>query len=123
MFTEQAQRTPDALAATCQSESLSYLELDERSNQLANYLREQGVENEMLVGILGILKAGGAYLPLDSGYPRERLALMLEDGEVSVLLAQKALTTSLPPFEGTLVYLDGDHRISRIGNAIPVQAA
>ncbi|UZW63315.1 condensation domain-containing protein [Lysobacter enzymogenes] len=82
LFAEQAARTPDAVAVAERGESLSYRQLDERSNQLAHYLRTLGVGPEcvvgvymqrsasMLAGLLGILKAGAAYLPLDPGHPR-----------------------------------------------------
>jgi len=108
LFEQQAARTPEAVAVTFEDEQLSYHELNERANQLAHYLREQGVGLELLVGIslersvelvvalLGVLKAGGAYLPLDAGYPPERLALMLGEAEVTVLLTQQSLLGRLP---------------------------
>jgi amino acid adenylation domain-containing protein/non-ribosomal peptide synthase protein (TIGR01720 family) len=98
LFTEQAHRTPDAVAVVCGAEQLSYAELNARANQLAHYLRKRGVGPETLVGIcaerspemiiavLGVLKAGGAYLPLDPSYPTERLAWMLEDAQPVVVL-------------------------------------
>ena len=91
LFAAQAARTPDAVAVVFEDERLTYGELDARANQLAHHLRSLGVgpevvvglcverSLEMMVGLLGILKAGGAYLPLDPGYPPERLAFMLED--------------------------------------------
>jgi len=99
----QAKRTPDAIAITFHRQQLTYRELNARANQLAHYLQELGVGPEKLVGIcaersldmviglLGILKAGGAYLPLDPSYPKERLAFMLEDAQVSVVLTQESL--------------------------------
>ena len=102
-FGEQAARTPDAIALTCDGESLSYRALDERSNQLAHHLLVQGVAPgtivglcvdrsiDMLVGLLGILKAGAAYLPLDPAYPPDRLEYMLTDAGVRHLVAQSAL--------------------------------
>ena len=80
-------RTPGAVAVMYEDQSLSYAELNTKSNQLAWYLREKGIgpdqlvgicverSLEMVVGLLGILKAGGAYVPLDPSYPAERLAL------------------------------------------------
>ena len=91
LFAEQAARTPDAVALIFDNETLSYRELDIRSNQLAHHLRSLGAGPETIVGLcversfdmvialLGILKAGAAYLPLDPDYPPERLAFMLAD--------------------------------------------
>src|SRR5262249_32665043 len=98
LFEEQARRAPDAVAVVFAEESLTYRGLKERAGDLAYYLTGRGVGAEVVVGIcmerslemmaavLGVLKAGGAYLPLDLGYPRERLGLMMEDCGVSVLL-------------------------------------
>ena len=103
LFEAQAQRTPDAVAVVFEDHQLTYKELNERANQVAHYLRRQGVgpevlvaicmerSLEMIIGLLGILKAGGAYVPLDPEYPKERLALMLADTQASVLLTQQLL--------------------------------
>ncbi|MBR8836531.1 MAG: AMP-binding protein, partial [Stigonema ocellatum SAG 48.90 = DSM 106950] len=100
LFEAQVERTPDAVAVVFEDEQLTYCELNQRANQLAHYLRCVGVEPEVLVGIcvvrslsmviglLGILKAGGAYVPLDPAYPQERLAFILSDSQVPVLLTQ-----------------------------------
>ncbi|NBD14048.1 non-ribosomal peptide synthase/polyketide synthase, partial [Corallococcus silvisoli] len=107
-FEAWAARTPDAVAVTYEQASLTYGELNRRANQLAHHLRRQGVgpevrvglcverSLEMLVGLLGILKAGGAYVPLDPSYPAERLAFMLEDADVPLLLTQERLVATLP---------------------------
>ena len=107
LFEEQVQRTPQAVAVVYEGQSLTYAELNARANQLARYLRDQGVgpdqlvgicverSLEMVVGLLGILKAGGAYVPLDPSYPPERLAYMLEDAAPQVLLTQKHLRAEL----------------------------
>src|SRR6185295_14683986 len=104
----QAERTPEALAVVFGERRLTYRELDENANRLARRLRALGVvpevrvgvcmerSLEVVVGLLGILKAGGAYLPLDPEYPAERLAFMIEDGGVSVLLTQEPLLEKLP---------------------------
>jgi len=108
LFAAQAMRTPEALALVCGSETLSYRELDRRANQMAHYLRELGVgpevrvglclerSPELLVAILGVLKSGGAYVPLDRQYPSERLAFMLTDSTVPVLLVQERLAALIP---------------------------
>ncbi|MCP4655184.1 MAG: amino acid adenylation domain-containing protein, partial [bacterium] len=119
----QVDRTPEAVAVTFGARHLSYCELNRRSNQLARYLRTLGhgpetrvgicVERslEMVVGLLGILKAGGAYVPLDPGYPRERLAFMMESAGAPVLLAQKELLSILPPHAGRVVLLDAEQHL------------
>jgi non-ribosomal peptide synthetase component F len=91
---------------------LTYSELNRRANQLAHYLREtEGVgpetlvgismerSLEMVVGLLGILKAGAAYVPLDPAYPKERLAFMVEDAQVGVLLTRDGMVDRLPEAE------------------------
>ncbi|HEU4321576.1 MAG TPA: amino acid adenylation domain-containing protein [Roseiflexaceae bacterium] len=122
-FAKQAARTPDRTALTDGDVSLSYRELDRRSNQLAHYLLARGVEPGALVGlcversaavvvgILGILKAGCTYVPLDPAYPAERLAFMLRDSQARALIVQTAGgETSLLPEEIPLatVALDRD---------------
>ncbi|MCP6758271.1 MAG: amino acid adenylation domain-containing protein [Fischerella sp. CENA71] len=111
LFEEQVERTPNAVAVEFGNQQLTYYELNCRANSLAHYLKSLGVKPdvlvgicversiEMVVGLLGILKAGGAYLPLDPEYPTERLAFMLEDAQVSVLLTQQLLLDRLPQWE------------------------
>jgi amino acid adenylation domain-containing protein len=101
LFERQAALTPGAVALVSSSESLTYGELDARADRLALHLRRRGVGLEVVVGVLmergaelvvallGVLKAGGAYLPLDPGYPRDRLVWMLADARVPVLLASE----------------------------------
>jgi natural product biosynthesis luciferase-like monooxygenase protein len=117
---QQAQRTPDAPAVTFEGTTITYRELDERSNKLAAFLRELGVVPDQLVGvcversidlvvsIVGVQKAGGAYVPLDPAYPRERLALMIEDSGASVLLTQRKLVSDLPSYRARLICVDAD---------------
>jgi amino acid adenylation domain-containing protein/non-ribosomal peptide synthase protein (TIGR01720 family) len=118
LFEAQAERTPDAVAVVFEDEQLTYQELNRRANQLAHHLRSLDVGPDSLVGIcverslkmivgfLGILKAGGAYVPLDPSYPQERLAFMLKDAQVSVLLTQQQLVEKLPEHQAHLVCLD-----------------
>ncbi|MBN4004177.1 amino acid adenylation domain-containing protein [Nostoc sp. LPT] len=119
LFETQVERTPDAIAVVFQNQQLTYLELEERANQLAHYLQTLGVKPGVLVGIslersieiaialLAVLKAGGAYVPLDPTYPKERLTFMLNDAQVSVLLTQANLLDLLPN-QVEVVCLDTD---------------
>ncbi len=107
LFERQAALTPEAIAVVFNEARLTYQELNRRANQLAHYLRRLGVgpevqvgillerSVEMIVGLLGVLKAGGAYLPLDPQYPAERLAFMIEDTEVAVLITREGLRQRL----------------------------
>jgi amino acid adenylation domain-containing protein len=120
LFEQRVRRCPDAPAVVHDGRSLTYAALDARANRLAHHLRSLGVGPDVLVGIsversfelvvglLAIAKAGGAYVPMDPAYPRERLAFMLEDSRVGVLLTQRHLAALLPEPRGTiqLVLLD-----------------
>jgi len=120
LFEAQAQRTPEAMAVVFGDQQLSYRELNHRANQLAHYLQKLGVgpevrvgicverSLEMVVGVLGILKAGGAYIPLDPAYPTQRLAFMLEDAQVPVLVTQERLRAGLPESTAQVVCLDSE---------------
>ena len=123
LFEEQVERTPNAIAVEFENQQLTYHQLNCRANQLAHYLKSLGVSAdvlvgicverslEMVVGLLGILKAGGAYVPLDPNYPQERLAFMLEDAQVSVLLTQDSLLDRLPQHQASQVFLDTDWQL------------
>ncbi|MDJ0732638.1 MAG: amino acid adenylation domain-containing protein [Nostocaceae cyanobacterium] len=118
MFAAQVEQTPDAVAVVFAGEELTYRELNTQANQLAHYLQNLGVKPdtlvaicverslEMLVGVLGILKAGAAYLPLDPTYPQDRLAFMLSDAQVSVLVTQQFLLNDLPETDANIICLD-----------------
>ncbi|QSJ14562.1 amino acid adenylation domain-containing protein [Nostoc sp. UHCC 0702] len=120
LFTEQVERTPNNIAVAFNSQQFTYAELNARANQLAHYLQRLGVgaevlvgicverSLEMVVGILGILKAGGAYVPLDPHYPQERLAFMLQDTQLSILLTQQHLLEGLPNHNAQTICLDTD---------------
>ena len=121
-FERQAKETPEATAIAFGDQTISYRELDEKSNRVANHLRDQGVGEEsrvalctdrnplMVIGMLGILKSGGAYVPLDPKHPKDRLKFLLEDSEVSILVTEDSLSERLPELSGTTkrVSLDGD---------------
>src|SRR6266566_8281520 len=118
LFEERAVRTPGKLAVACQSNELSYGELNARTNHLAAGLRSMGVgpntlvgisverSLEMVIGILGVLKAGGAYVPLDPAYPKERLELMLADSQPTIFLTQSHLVGHLPGVQAPTLLLD-----------------
>ncbi|MFT3764380.1 MAG: amino acid adenylation domain-containing protein [Minicystis sp.] len=119
-FEKQVDATPDAPAVTFEGKSFSYRELDERANRVAHALVKRGVGPEVLVGLcmersgellvalLGILKAGGAYLPLDPDYPKDRLAFMVEDSKVPVIITQASVAGVLPASSAALLRIDGD---------------
>jgi amino acid adenylation domain-containing protein len=120
LFEQQVARSPEAVAVAFENQQLTYAELNRQANQLAHYLKKRGVGPEVLVGIcversiamvvglLGILKAGGAYLPLDPSYPEERLAFMVEDAGVEVLVVQQELLRNLPRSVTEIVRIDAD---------------
>jgi len=116
----QVARNPHAIALKFEEQALTYGELNSRANRLAHFLRRRGVGRgvfvgvffqrslDMVVGLLGVLKAGGAYVPIDPEYPAERVAFMMRDAGVSVVLSQKRLMGELPSYDGMVVNLDDD---------------
>ncbi|MDB6124520.1 MAG: hypothetical protein JWQ71_3513 [Pedosphaera sp.] len=118
LFEEQVTRTPDAIAVMFGREQLNYGEVNRRANRMAHHLQTLGVgpdvpvgicmerSIELVVGLLGILKAGGAYVPLDPAYPKERLALMLENSQAPVLITQQKLVPTLPANQCQIVCID-----------------
>lgn len=120
LFEAQVERTPTAIAVVANEQQLTYAELNERANQLARFLRRFGTganslvglcvdrSLEMIIGILGVLKAGAGYVPMDPGYPADRLAFMLQDANVFVLLTQSQLVDKLPSHNGPRISLDSD---------------
>ena len=118
LFEAQVERSPHATAVECEGHSLTYQQLNARANRLAHHLRSLGIGPEALVGIcvepsvdmviglLGILKAGGAYVPLDPAYPKERLALMLADTAMQVLVTQEKFVSVLPAGTARIVCME-----------------
>jgi amino acid adenylation domain-containing protein/non-ribosomal peptide synthase protein (TIGR01720 family) len=119
---EQARQTPQRTALLWDGGSLDFAELHTRANRLAHYLRDKGVgpdvcvaiacerSPQLLVGLLAIIKAGGAYVPLDPDYPAERLAYMLSDSGVELLLTQTPLLERLPATDGvSVIAMDALH--------------
>ncbi len=126
LFEAQARRSPEAIAVVAEDPAtgaeiqVTYRQLNARANQLAHYLRRNGVgadvlvgvcmnrSVEMIVGLLGILKAGGGYVPLDPDYPKARLAFFIEDTRVPLILTQSSLCAAVASAPAKLVALDTD---------------
>jgi len=118
LFEEQARQTPDLTALEDERQRLTYRELNRQANRLAHYLKTSGVNAQrpvgicversvkMVVGILGILKAGAAYLPLDPGYPHERLAYMVQDADPVLVITEERLQKAFSLDKARLLYLD-----------------
>ncbi len=124
LFEEQVKRTPDAVAIKFNKKQITYNELNKRSNQLAHFLQKRGITAEkkvgiyidrsldMVIGLIGTLKSGGAYVPLDPNGPSERLVFMIEDSQLSFLLTQSHLLSTLPALKIPIMCLDQkDHHI------------
>lgn len=126
LFEEQVVRTRDAPAYIFESDILSFQDLNERANRLANYLQFQGVKTgdtvclyierslEMTIAVMGILKAGGVFLPLELNYPHERLTYMLKDADSEVVITQEKLAPHISASDTNIICLDADsERIAR----------
>ncbi|MEO4052784.1 amino acid adenylation domain-containing protein [Solibacillus sp. CAU 1738] len=121
LFEEQVEKTPNQIAVAFENNSLTYSQLNNKSNQLARMLRDKGVKRdtivgifinrsiEMVVGILGILKAGGAYLPIDPEYPEERIRYILEDSRIEILVTQE--NTNIDLFRDKEIVNISDDRV------------
>lgn len=120
LFEKWVRQTPDALAVWCDQEQLTYRELNERANRVANALRRRSVSPgsrvaicmkrtaAMVAAILGVTKSGCAYVPLDAAYPQQSLALMLHDCGARTLLTTSDLAEKLPTEACDLVFMDSD---------------
>ncbi|MDJ0658848.1 MAG: amino acid adenylation domain-containing protein [Crocosphaera sp.] len=119
-FEQQAKHYPQREAIVSENQSLTYEQLNQKSNQLAHYLIKKGVKPDTIVpllversldfiiGMLAILKAGGAYLPLDATLPQEALKLRLEDAKASIIVTQEHLTQNLADIPLNILNLDQD---------------
>lgn len=121
----QTQKTPEATALVFEHQSLSYAQLEARANQVAHVLQMDGVQKGDVVGIhckrsldlviacLGAMKAGAAYLPLDPGFPADRLAIYVEDSAAKFIISQSAIKDDLPQSGAQVVLIDADPRIAQ----------
>ncbi|GFE67463.1 non-ribosomal peptide synthetase [Chroococcus sp. FPU101] len=124
-FERQVEKTPEAIAVIFEKQQLTYLEINNKANQLAHYLQTLGVKPgvlvgiclerslEMVIGILGIIKIGGAYVPIDPTYPIDRQSLMLTDAQVSILLTHSGIveTQNFASVTEKIICLDRDWTI------------
>lgn len=118
LFEEQVEKTPRATAVEDDADALSYQELNRRANRLAQQLRSLGVQRETFVGIclepstdllvalLAVMKAGGAYVPLDASYPRERIAFMVHDSAMPLVITRDNLKSILPQADVRILCLE-----------------
>ena len=134
MFERQTRLRPESTAVVYEDHHVTYATLNRRANQLAHYLRERGVGPEvpvalctergidMLAGLLAVLKANGAYVPLDRGYPKDRLQYMLRDCRATIVLTQSRLATDLPQTGAEMICLDSKWEWIRPGSESDVAA-
>ena len=120
LFEQQVQERPDAVAVVFEDQQLTYKQLNNAANCVAHYLMRLGIQPDnrvgiymersldLMVGLMGILKAGAAYLPLDPTYPDDRIAFMIEDAQVPVILTQAHMIDRMPQHQATVVALDRD---------------
>ncbi|MCA9212304.1 MAG: amino acid adenylation domain-containing protein [Planctomycetales bacterium] len=120
LFETQVEATPNAVAVVWGKTEFTYRQINERANQVARHLQSVGVtrqqlvgihlerSEQMVVGVLAILKAGAAYVPLDPMFPAERLAMMAEDAELSVIVTQESLAATNIAAGADLICVDRD---------------
>ena len=122
---KQVKISPNKIALRFNHYSITYHELNNRANQLARYLRKNGVKSnslvglsitrsiDMVVGLLGILKSGAAYVPLDPEFPKDRLSFMINDANLTLILSEDKLRRELPPIDVKVILMDKDwHKIA-----------
>lgn len=132
-FVEQVNKTPENVAVVHGDKKITYDELDKKSNQLANYLLNKGVQRESLIGlsmergiemivaILGIIKCGGAYVPIPPDYPMDRIAYILEDSKTKLIITTSDSGKLFSGFENVSpIYLDEiDEALSHQSTCLP----
>ena len=120
LFKQQVKKTPTAIALEWGSTSLTYEELDQRSNQLAHYLQHKGIHPgtriglffdrsiDFIVSVLSTIKIGAVYVPLDISYPQNRIEFMIKDSEIVCILSHQELKHVLPPLSINILTIDTD---------------
>ena len=135
LFEEQVEKSPDNIALVLEGKTLTYRELNEKSNQLAVYLREKGLKQnepvgimverspEMIIAVLGIIKAGGACLPIDSEYPIKRIEYILDDSKANMLIVGEEVseelnfTNTIININDTAIYSEEAHTLQNVNEA------
>ena len=122
LFEQQAEQWPQRIAVACETDTITYEQLDRRTNQLAHRLRRLGVGPEVAVGIclspsidllvaiIGVLKAGGFYVPLDPAYPNDRLLFILSDTRAAVLISERAIAEVISGTQLTTLFIDEERK-------------
>lgn len=123
LFEEQVIKSPGDIAVIHDHKEVTYEEINRRANQLARFLSEKGIKDEMMVpiciersiemivGIMGVMKAGGAYVPIDPEYPKDRMKFMLDDTKATLILASKQTKERIPKGIADIIELDGEWQI------------
>ncbi len=135
LIADQAARSPEATAVVFEHQQLTYAELETRANQTAQVLRDMGVAKGDIVGVhcnrsidlvvacIAAMKAGAAYLPLDPGFPADRIALYIEDSATKFIVSQSQIAQDLPSSDAHILLLDSDPRIAKAPDQTPSGAA
>jgi len=132
LFEAQVDRTPDATAVTQGPRRLTFRELDARANEVAHLLRSRGIgpehrvavcldrSPEMAIAVLGTLKAGAAYVPIDPGYPEDRVALMLDDADCALVLTEQRLSHTFKARSIEHVIIEVDDATTGTSERVPM---
>ena len=127
LFEEQVEKTPNKIAIVFENKKLTYKELNEKANQLANYLRKSGIKPndivgimlprslELLISIIGVLKSGACYIPIDPTYPEKRIEYMLDNSESKILITTNELYNNIK-FENKILINDNEILIQEKNN-------
>ncbi len=137
LIERQADLTPDAVAVAFRERSITYRELDDQANKVANALTATGIKPDDLVGVhlhrsielvvaaLGIQKAGGAYVPLDPNFPSDRVSFMVEDSQVGFVLTDRTLSRSPSIKRATALCMEdllaGDNLSNRVSSEVSAE--
>lgn len=132
LVSAQADKTPEAIALYADEETMTFAELDQRANQLANALVKKGAgpdqliglslerSFDMIIGLLGILKSGAAYVPLDPEYPSDRLEFMIRDSKTKLIVTHSSQAEALSAFSAELLLVDEPNAVAQESREAPM---